>query len=140
MQTFEHEKSDEKKQGFELRVSYLVEHKAVKIMVSGALTFDTYQQLVPTAIAACKEYATHLILIDQRAMTLEMGILDVYELPQRNLLMGATGELRVAIIYAMNETNKKRYALYEDRAVTSDMTHHVFSDEKAALDWLISGA
>lgn len=135
----ENEKSPTK-DDFELKISYLAEHKIIKVVVSGGLNYYTYQQLVAKVIAASQQYATHLILVDHRMTSVEMGVLDVYDLPTLNLQLGLPSDLRVAIIYAMNEKNNRRFALYEDRAVTSDMKHYIFSDEPSAMEWLMNGA
>lgn len=122
---------------FELKVEYLAPQRVVKITARGPLTLEANNQLVAAAVAAGKQYETNLFLVDDRNTEVAMNIVNLYDLPEHNSQLGVMRDFRVALIFTPTQRNSDVFKFYEDRIVITDFQQRVFTDEAAALAWLL---
>lgn len=125
---------------FELKVEYLAPQRVVKITTRGPLTLEANNQLVAAAVAAGRQFDTNLFLVDDRNADVMMNIVNLYDLPEHNQQLGIMRNFRVALIFTPTQRNSEAFKFYEDRIVITDFQQRVFTDEVAALMWLLAGS
>lgn len=121
---------------FDMTVEYLDQHKVVKITTHGELNLEANNKLVSAVLAASKQYATNLILVDHRSVEINMNFVTVYDLPEHNQTHGVERHLRVALVYTQSKELDQIFKFYENRSHIMDFQHCVFTDEDRALRWL----
>ncbi|HEY6095697.1 MAG TPA: hypothetical protein VIU93_12170 [Gallionellaceae bacterium] len=124
---------------FSLKVDYLAAQRVVKITTRGILTLEANNELVAAAVAAGAQFDTNLFLVDDRNIELAMDIVNIYDLPEHNSQLGIMRNFRVALVFTPTQRNSELFKFYEDRVVITDFQQRVFTDEPAALMWLMEG-
>ena len=122
---------------FNSEIIYLPEHNVIKIIVSGIFSVSTNDQFIAASLAAAQHYNSHLVILDMRKVDIAMNHVEIYDLPERNKLLGVTSHYRVAILDSQTSINSRKFKFYEDRAALQNLERRLFTDENAAIDWLL---
>jgi hypothetical protein len=122
-------------------IEYLQQEGVVYVRTWGTLTdVHANQMMIAEAVAEAEKHGATKCLIDDRDLTLEIGIVDLYYLPEAFSDLGVRHEYKVAIVFPVGSLKEENFKFYETRAANLGYTHRLFSDPDAALDWLTGGA
>ena len=118
-------------------IKYLLQEGVVTVKISGTLTdIDENQKMVAEALAVAKEHGTTKCLLDDRDLTLDMKIMDIYDVPELLSNLGVPRNYRVALVVAESARHDEGFTFYETRAFNMGYHHRLFTDIQTALDWL----
>ena len=123
----------------EWQLVHLPDLGILEFSVSGTMTLDGIRDLVTAGVAASARHGTNRILVDYRAIDLNLSAFDIYAMPDMERSMGA-GRDRVAMIMPATPDALRDFQFYEDRAVNTGSRRAVFRDRDAALAWLAEGS
>ena len=111
----------------------------LEFSVSGTMTLDGIRDLVTAGVAASARHGTNRILVDYRAIDLNLSAFDIYGLPDIERSIGGNRN-RVAMIMPATTEAQRDFQFYENRAVNTGTRRAVFRDRDAALAWLADGS
>ena len=118
-------------------IDYMQEEEVIYIRTSGTLTdLDENKRMISDGLAEGKKHGVTRFLIDDRDLTLKVGVVDIYYLPEVYLNLGVAREYKVAIVLAVATKNEEEFKFYEIRAANLGYSHRLFTDPNTALDWL----
>ena len=118
-------------------VYYMGKREVIYIRTRGALT-DLYEnrRMISEGLAEGEKHGVTKFLIDDRDLTLGIGIADIYYLPGGYGNLGVSRNCKVAIVWDVAMNNEEKFKFYETCAVNLGYRHRLFKDFNAALDWL----
>lgn len=118
-------------------IEYMQEEGVLYIKTSGSLNdVRENQMMIADALAEAAKQGTTKCLIDDRDLTLKLGTMDIYSVPETFKTLGVSHEYKVAIVFSAVPKGEDDFKFYEARAANLGYKHRLFTDPKAALDWL----
>jgi hypothetical protein len=122
-------------------IEYMQEEGVLYIRTSGSLSdVRENQMMIADGLAEGAKHGATKFLIDDRDLTLKLGTMDIYSLPETFKTLGVSHEYKVAIVFATVSKEDDDFKFYETRASNLGYKHRLFTDLKAALDWLTERA
>lgn len=116
-------------------IDYMEEEGVLYIKTSGSLSdVRENQMMIADALAEAAKHSTTNCLIDDRDLTLKLGTMDIYSVPETFQTLGVSHEYKVAIVFSAVPNGNDDFKFYEARAVNLGYKHRLFTDPKAALD------
>ena len=118
-------------------IEYMEQEGVICIRTTGTLTdVRQNQRMISDGLAEGVKHGATRFLIDDRDLTLKVGTLDIYYMPEAFDNLGVSREYKVAIVLAVATEDVKAFKFYETRAANVGYRHRLFTDLNVALDWL----
>lgn len=84
------------------KIDYLQAEEVVRVKASGTMTLELLKRMVTDALAEAVKHGASRFLLDHRGMTPDVAFFDIYNLPQTNLVLGASRVYTAAIVYRVS--------------------------------------
>ena len=118
-------------------IEYMQQEGVVFIKTEGTLSdVRQNQRMISDALAEAEKHSATRCLIDDRELTLEIGVPELYYLPEAYDNLGVPRKYKVAIVIELATKDKIDFEFYETRAANLGYNHRLFKDINTALDWL----
>ena len=118
-------------------IKYMQKEGVVYIKTSGTLTdVNENKKMISEALAEAEKHGATKALLDDRDLTLKVGTVDIYYMPEAFENLGVTREYKVAMVLADAAKDDEGFKFYETRAANLGYNHRLFTDPDTALDWL----
>jgi hypothetical protein len=118
-------------------IEYMQQEGVVCVRAAGSLTdVRQNQMMISDILAEAKKHGATKFLIDDRNMTLEIGTVDIYYMPEAFDNLGVSRAYKVAIVFSVASKKDEDFKFYQVRAANLGYKHRLVTDPDAALDWL----
>jgi hypothetical protein len=118
-------------------IEYMQQEGIVCIKTAGNLDdVGQNQMMISEGLAEATKHEATKILLDDRDLTLNIGITDLYYLPNAFEKLGVDRKYKVAIVIRTGSIKDEHWKFYENRAANMGYSHRLFTGPDAALDWL----
>jgi hypothetical protein len=91
--------------------------------------------MICDALAEATKHGATKCLLDDRDLTLEVGKVDIYTMPEAFDKLEISREYKVAIVLPAVSKNVEDFKFYETRAANMAYKYRLFTDPDAALGW-----
>ncbi|MBN2383792.1 hypothetical protein JXQ70_13030 [bacterium] len=117
-------------------VSHLPEHNILQITTSGLMSVEHLNQMISETLPILDNYMSHLILVDHRQVKIALSIIDAYNRPRELERLGSSRNLCIAQVCL--EKYLEQFRFLETVSINQGYQLRVFTDNEAAISWLIS--
>lgn len=104
--------------------------------VSGVVTIDEIKKIADEVFKEAARRNITRLISDYRNASLNVSTADIHDLPETLKKLGRTSDIKSAIIYSVNSSNKSDYDFFDTRCFNSMLNAKIFADYDAAYEWL----
>jgi hypothetical protein len=120
------------------KIEYWKKEHIISAKISGPINLDTLKRFASEIIVALSIHNVTKVLTDYRDVTLDVSILDIYELPKILKKLGYSPRIQIAVVYSEASEQKESFLFYENALRYDGFFHRVFTDLLESLAWLKS--
>jgi hypothetical protein len=118
------------------KIEYWQKEHILYAEISGPIYLDTLKRFASEIIVSLSINNVTRVLMDYRDATLEVSILDIYELPNILKKLGYSPGIQIAVVYSEASEKKESFLFYENVLRNAGFVHRVFTDLLESLAWL----
>jgi hypothetical protein len=114
-------------------INYIPSSHVIHVHVEGRLTSSSDKEVALRVLRLAQEYKCSHVLCDYTQTTVTDSISEIYDYPKRYHAIGFPRTIKVARIYASDETE---HLFWETVCHNRGFDFRVFKTEEEALNWL----